>query len=45
MSKPSPDGYHSITPHMCLKNAAEAMRWYADALGAEETVRMPGPGD
>jgi PhnB protein len=26
------------------KGAAQALAWYKKAMGAEETVRMPGPG-
>ena len=42
--KPVPDGYHTITPYLVQKDAAAAMDWYRRALGAEEVVRMPGPG-
>ena len=42
--KPIPDGYHSVTPYLVCKGAAQALDWYKKAMGAEETVRMPGPG-
>jgi PhnB protein len=42
--KPIPDGYHSVTPYLVCKGAAQALDWYQKALGAEEMVRMPGPG-
>ena len=44
MVKAIPDGYHSITPHIVVKGAADAMTFYAKAFGAEELTRMPGPG-
>jgi uncharacterized glyoxalase superfamily protein PhnB len=42
--KPVPDGYHTITPHLVVRDAAKAIAFYAKALGAEERFRMPGPG-
>ena len=39
-----PDGYHTVTPHLAVRNAAKALEFYAKAFGAEETFRMPGPG-
>jgi len=42
--KAIPDGYHSVTPYLVVKGAADAIEFYKKALGAVETVRMPGPG-
>ncbi|HEX4794620.1 MAG TPA: VOC family protein [Humisphaera sp.] len=42
--KAIPDGYHTITPNLTIKDAAKAIDFYKKAFGAEETVRMPGPG-
>jgi PhnB protein len=42
--KPIPDGFHSVTPYLIVKDAAKALEFYKRALGAVETVRMPGPG-
>jgi PhnB protein len=42
--KPIPDGYHSLTPYLHQQDSAAAMEWYKRAFGAEELVRMPGPG-
>jgi uncharacterized glyoxalase superfamily protein PhnB len=42
--KPIPDGYHTITPHVCVNSAAKAIEFYKQAFGAEELFRMPGPG-
>ena len=43
--KPIPDGYHSVTPYLIVRGAAHAIEFYRRAFGAEETVRMDGPGD
>lgn len=42
--KPIPEGYYSITPYLVIKGAASAIEYYKRAFGAEETVRMEGPG-
>lgn len=42
--KAKPDGYHSITPYLIVRGGAAAIDYYKAAFGAEETVRMPGPG-
>jgi uncharacterized glyoxalase superfamily protein PhnB len=42
-TKPIPDGYHSITPHLNVRNADGAIDFYKNVFGAKETVRMPGP--
>ena len=39
--KAVPDGYHSVTPYLIVDRAAEAIRWYAEALGATEMFRLP----
>jgi PhnB protein len=39
-----PDGYHTVTPHLAVRNAAKALEFYGNAFGAEELFRMPGPG-
>jgi PhnB protein len=38
-----PEGYHTITPYLTCKNAAQAIDFYKSALGATEIMRMPGP--
>lgn len=38
-----PEGYHSITPSLTCKKAAEAIDFYKKAFGAQEIFRMPGP--
>jgi PhnB protein len=42
--KAIPDGYYSLTPYLVCRGAAKAIEFYARAFGAQETVRMPGPG-
>jgi PhnB protein len=38
-----PDGHHTITPQLTLDDAARAIDWYKEALGAEEVSRAQGP--
>ena len=44
MAKPIPDRYHTITPLLVVKNAADAIKFYKRAFDAEEQLRTPGPG-
>jgi PhnB protein len=39
-----PEGFGPITPHLTVTDAGAAMAFYAKAFGAEEVMRMPGPG-
>jgi PhnB protein len=41
--KPIPDGYHSVTPYLFIKGAADAIDYYKKVFGAKERMRMPGP--
>jgi PhnB protein len=41
--KPIPDGYHSVTPYLIIKGAADALAFYTKAFGATEVMRFPGP--
>ncbi len=43
--KPVPDGYHTISAHLVLDDAAKAIEFYKKAFGARERMRMPGPGN
>ena len=36
-----PEGYHSVTPYLVVDGAAEAIRFYGEAFGAAEVLRMP----
>ena len=40
---PIPPGYHSVTPYLTIRNAAQAIAFYQRAFGAKEVLRMPGP--
>jgi PhnB protein len=42
--KPIPEGYHSLTPYLAVEDADKAIEFYKDAFGAQEILRMPGPG-
>ncbi len=44
MPKAIPDGYHSLTPYLSLRDAAKAIAFYEAALGAKELYRLPMPG-
>jgi PhnB protein len=39
----TPVGYHTVTPSIVVRDAAQAIEFYVRAFGAVETVRMPGP--
>ena len=41
---PIPEGYHSVTPYLRIKGAADAIEFYKKVFGATELFRMPGPG-
>ena len=43
MTKPIPDGYHSLNAYLAVDDAAEAIEFYKRAFGAKERMRMPGP--
>ena len=42
--KPVPEGMHTLTPHLVVKNAAKAIDYYKSAFGAKEMNRFAGPG-
>src|SRR5262245_22832293 len=41
--KPIPSGFHTLTPHLVVKDAVQAIEFYKKAFGAEEMGRAPGP--
>ena len=41
--KPIPEGYHSVTPYLIIKGAADAIEFYKKAFGATELFRFPAP--
>ncbi len=42
-AKPIPEGYHTATPYLIIKDAAKAIDFYKKAFGATELMRMAGP--
>ena len=41
--KPIPEGMHSLTPYLTVKDAPGAIEFYKKAFGAVELQRIPGP--
>ena len=41
--KPIPDGYHSVTPYLIVKQAEDAIAFYQRAFGATEVMRLNAP--
>jgi PhnB protein len=42
--KPIPEGYHSVTPYLIVNDGVAALKFYKEAFGATELVRMDAPG-
>ncbi len=42
--RPIPEGFHSVTPYLTVNDAARALDFYKRAFGAQEVMRMDGPG-
>ena len=40
---PIPEDFHTITPHLCVKNVSRAIEYYQDIFGAEELYRNTLP--
>jgi PhnB protein len=43
MAHPIPAGHHTITPHLIIKGASDAIDFYKRAFSAKELSRMPFP--
>jgi PhnB protein len=43
MAKPIREGFHTATPYLTVKGAAQAIDFYKRAFGAHEQGRMAGP--
>jgi PhnB protein len=43
MTKPIPDGFHSLTPHIVVTDGAAAIEFYKKAFGAREDSRLMTP--
>ncbi len=42
-AKPIPEGAHTLTPNLVLRDCAKAIEFYKRALGAQEVMRAPAP--
>jgi uncharacterized glyoxalase superfamily protein PhnB len=42
--KPIPEGMSTVTPHLVVEGAADAIEFYKKAFEAREMARLPGPG-
>jgi PhnB protein len=43
MTKPVPEGFHSLNAYVAVDDAAAAIDFYKRAFGAKERSRLPGP--
>jgi uncharacterized glyoxalase superfamily protein PhnB len=43
MTKPIPDGFHTLTPHIVVNDGAAAIEFYKQAFGAKELFRLLTP--
>jgi uncharacterized glyoxalase superfamily protein PhnB len=41
--KAIPSGFHTLTPHLVVKGASDAIEFYKKAFGAAEVSRVAGP--
>jgi PhnB protein len=41
--RPIPEGCHSLTPHLVVRDGGKAMEFYKQAFGAQEVMRLPCP--
>ncbi|HKS72632.1 MAG TPA: VOC family protein [Terriglobales bacterium] len=41
---PIPEGFHTLTPHLVVKGAEQAIEFYQKALGAQLLGKHAGPG-
>ena len=42
-TKPIPQGMHTVTPSLVIRNCANAIEFYKRAFGAQEAMRMMAP--
>ena len=40
---PIPEGFHTVRPYLCVKDAARAIEFYKKAFGATEVMRLVDP--
>lgn len=41
--RPIPEGYHSVTPYLIIRDCAKAIAFYKQVFGAIELMRLNGP--
>jgi uncharacterized glyoxalase superfamily protein PhnB len=41
--KTIPEGFHTVTPHLTVRGAGQAIEFYKRAFGAQDVMRLPGP--
>lgn len=41
--QPVPPGFHAVTPHLVVRDAARTIDFYRRAFGAEESLRITAP--
>jgi uncharacterized glyoxalase superfamily protein PhnB len=41
--KPIPEGMHTVTPNLTMRDCAKAIEFYKRAFGAQEVSRFPSP--
>lgn len=44
MTKPIPDGFQAVTPHLIVRECEKALAFYEKAFGAQIIEKSPGPG-
>jgi PhnB protein len=44
ITKPIPEGMHTVTPHLVCAGASDAIEFYKKAFNATEISRLPGAG-
>jgi PhnB protein len=42
--KTIPEGYHAVTPYLCINEAGKAINFYKQAFAAKEVMRLEAPG-
>jgi PhnB protein len=43
-TKPIPEGYHTLTPHLIVQGASKLLDFLKEAFDAKEKYSLPGPG-
>jgi uncharacterized glyoxalase superfamily protein PhnB len=41
---PIPEGFHTVTPYMTIKDASDAIEFYKEAFGGDGDFSLGGPG-